>query len=411
PALGGLVLGGVILYVPHVYGVGYATMDAILRGALSWPWLLLLLPVKMGATSLTLASGGSGGLFLPALYVGAIIGGLFGFGVGALFPTFTGPSGAYALVGMAAFLAGVVHCPITALLLLFEITGDYHIILPLMVSCTISTLVAKVLREESIYTIQLTRRGIDIRRREANLMQAFTVGQVMRQDVPTLPETASFPTVVQYFLAGDMPVCFVVDTNRHLRGYISLHHVKTLLQEDTLDSLVIAKDLAQNPGETAYPGETLARCLEKFARTDQEYLPVISPTTKELQGCISQRDVLELYYRELIRHEYIGLSLRTDTISTAVLEQVRLPHTYTVAIVQVPPRYVGQTLRALQLRTRHNLTVVAIRRGGFHNQDELPDPDQPLSTPDYLVLVGRPEDVRRFTAEDDTHPLSAAPSG
>src|SRR5215203_1086200 len=113
PALGGLVIGLVVLFVPNIYGIGYATMDLILRGGISWPWLLLLLPVKMGATSLTLASGGVGGLFLPSLYLGAIIGGLFGYVVGVVSPTLTGPSGGYALVGMSAFLAGVVHCPIT----------------------------------------------------------------------------------------------------------------------------------------------------------------------------------------------------------------------------------------------------------------------------------------------------------
>jgi CIC family chloride channel protein len=406
PALGGLILGGVILYVPNVYGVGYATMEAILRGAIPWAWLLLLLPVKMGATSLTLASGGSGGLFLPALYLGAVIGGLFGFGVGTLFPTLTGPSGGYALVGMAAFLAGVVHCPITALLLLFEITGDYHIILPLMVSCTISTLVAKLLREESIYTMQLMRRGVDIRRREENLMQAFAVGQVMHGDAPTLPETAPFAKVVQHFLASDIPVCFVVDAGRRLLGQISLHDVKALLQEDALGPLVIARDLAQNPGVTTNPDETLARCLEKFARADQEYLPVVSPTTRELQGFISHRDVLDVYNREILRHEYVGLSLRSETISTAVLEQIRLPHTYTVAIAHVLPRYAGQTLRELQLRARFNLTVVAIRRGGFHNQDELPDPDQPLGPYDHLVLVGRPEDVQRFSEGGEANGVS-----
>ena len=141
PALGGLVLGGAVIFVPNVYGIGYATMDLILRSGLSWQWLLLLLPMKMGATSLTLASGGSGGLFLPALYLGAIIGGLFGFGVGSLFPSAVGPSGGYALVGMSAFFAGVIHCPITAFLLLFELTNDYHIILPLMASVVMSTLV------------------------------------------------------------------------------------------------------------------------------------------------------------------------------------------------------------------------------------------------------------------------------
>ena len=402
PALGGLILGSVIFFVPNVYGIGYATMDLILRGGVSWPWLLLLLPVKMGATSLTLASGGSGGLFLPMLYIGSIVGGLFGFGVGALFPAITGPSGAYALVGMGALLAGAVHCPITAFLLLFEITSDYHIILPLMLSCSVSTLVAKLLREESIYTLQLMRRGIDIRQREENIMQSFSVSQVMRHEVPKLREAASFAEVVQHFLLTNLPTCFVVDERNHLLGEISIHDVKDILQEESLTSLVIARDLIQGGKIFTSPDETLARCLEKFAQTEQEYLPVVT-TSGEVCGIISHRYVLDLYQREILRHEYLGLSLRGERIASRVHEQVRLPHQYAVEIVQVPHRYAGKTLREMQLRTDFNLTAVAIRRGGLKHHDEFPDPNQPLSLQDHLVLVGRLTDMQRFVTDPDMH--------
>src|SRR5262249_21963132 len=156
-----------------------------------------------------------------------------------------GPSGGYALVGMSAFLAGGGHCPITAFLLLFELTSDYHIILPLMTSCVISTLMTKMVRGESIYTFQLIRRGIDIRRREENVMRAFSVRHVMHREAPILQETAPFPAIVQYFLESSQPLCFIVDTERRLRGLISIHDVKIALQEEGLDVLVIARDLAQ----------------------------------------------------------------------------------------------------------------------------------------------------------------------
>lgn len=398
PAAGGLVLGSIILVVPNVYGIGYATMDLILRGGYTWWWLLLLLPTKMFATSLTLASGGAGGLFLPILYLGTVTGGLFGLGADALLPGSIAPSGAYAVVGMGAFLAGAVHCPITAFLLLFEMTGDYHIILPLMLSCSVSTLVAKLLREESVYTVQLLRKGIDIRRREENLMQAFTVGQVMRLEAPTLLEQAPFNNVVQHFLASELPVCFVVDNARRLLGEISIHDVKELLREDTLGPLVIARDLIQPTASTTHPEDTLARCLEQFSLADQEYLPVTALETGKLQGIISHRDVLDLYNREILRREYLGLSLRSERIVTTVHQQVKLPHEYTVEILPVPPHYAGRTIRETQLRTHFHLTAVAVRRGGFNGQDELPNPDQPLGHLDYLVLVGRPEDFQRFTS-------------
>lgn len=403
PALGGLMLGGVVLFVPNVFGIGYATMDMILRSEIPWPWLFLLLPVKMGATSLTLASGGSGGLFLPALYLGAVVGGLFGFGVGAAFPAITGPSGGYALVGMSAFLAGVIHCPITAFLLLFELTSDYRIILPLMVSCVVSTLVTKLMREESIYTLQLVRRGVDVRRRDENFMRAYTVGQVMHYDAPMLRDTAPFPEIMRHFLASPLPLCFVVNQERALLGEISIHDVKTMLQEEALGSLVIAKDLMQVCRVSVHPDETLAQCLEKFALTEQEYLPVVMPTLA-LQGFISQRDVLNLYNHEILRHEYLGISLRSENSKSAAHEDVRLPHEYIVQVVPVPAWNTGKTLREIQLRAHFNLTVVAIRRGEVASHDEFPHPDQPLSQQDSFVLVGRPTDIKRFAEGDGAQP-------
>jgi CIC family chloride channel protein len=408
PALGGLVLGAIILFVPNVYGIGYATMDAILRSGISWPWLLLLLPVKMAATSLTLASGGSGGLFLPMLYLGAIVGGLFGFGVGALFPTITGPSGAYALVGMGAFLAATVHSPITAFLLLFEITSDYHIILPLMASCSVSTLVAKMLREESIYTLQLVRRGIDVRRREENIMRAFTVGQVMQSAAPTLKESAAFAEIVQHFLTTTVPVCFVIDEHNRLCGEISLHDVKGLLQEEGLGALIIARDLLHTSRVAVRPEDTLAHCLERFSQTEQEYLPVITPEG-QLCGFLSHRAVMDLYNREILRREYLGLNLRTDGRDHSVQEHVRLPHHYAVQVVQVPAWFTGKTLRMLQLRTQFNLTAVAIRRGSTAQGDEFPDPDYPFTPQDSLVLVGRPTDLARFLTEQDETEQQSSP--
>ena len=395
PALGGLILGGIVLFVPNVYGIGYATMDEILRGALPWTWLLLLLPVKMAATSLTLASGGSGGLFLPSLYLGAVIGGLWGITVSAVFPAVTGPSGGYALVGMAAFLAGVVHCPITAFLLLFELSTDYHIILPLMVSCSVSTLVAKLLRDESIYTLQLIRRGVDVRHREANLLQSFTVDAVMRREAPVLAETAVFPAIVEHFLSEHLPVCFVVDEQHRLRGKISIHEVKALFQEQTLGNLVIARDLCQPCLATVSTEDSLSRCLELLVSTEQEYLPVIEKHTGILQGMVSYRDLLQLYNREISHQEYLGIDLRAHG-QAAVREDVRLPHDYTVTILPVPSWCVGNTLRQLQLRTRFGLTVVAIRKGGMHHRDELPDPNEVLTTHDYLVVVGLAEGIQAF---------------
>jgi Trk K+ transport system NAD-binding subunit len=117
--------------------------------------------------------------------------------------------------------------------------------------------------------------------------------------------------------------------------------------------------------------------------------------------------VLDLYNREILRHEYLGVSLRSERTISMVHERMRLPHEYIVEVVQVPALYVGKTLRETQLRTQFNLTAVAIRRGGLNSQDELPDPSRMLNPLDHLVLVGRPVDLQRFIAENTARVLSS----
>ncbi len=153
--LGGLVVGGIGLLFPQILGVGYDTITGILVNQIDVTLILGLLAVKLLATSITLGAGGSGGIFAPSLFIGASVGGAFGFLVNAVFPDFTSPPGAYALVGMGALVAGTTHAPLTAMLILFELTDDYEIILPLILGTVISSLFARYLERESIYTLKL----------------------------------------------------------------------------------------------------------------------------------------------------------------------------------------------------------------------------------------------------------------
>ncbi len=404
-AFGGLFLGGIIVWVPHIYGVGYATMDGALRGELGWPFLLLLLPVKILATSLTLASGGSGGVFLPSLYIGAVAGGLFGFAAHGLFPVATAASGAYAMVGMAALLSAATHSPITSMILLFELTGDYKIILPVMVACTLSTLVARMLKRDSIYTLKFARRGIDLGRREDVVMRAFRVEQVMRRSTAAIREDAPFPEIVRHFLESDVPVCFVVDGKNRMVGEISIHDVKSAFYEEGLARLVIARDLANGNAAAVTPEDTLADCLEKFVLSGQEYLPVVLPASRELVGVISRHDVMDLYNREILRNDYLGMAAGEEEGSQRVREYVRLPRDYELQAVPVPEAFVGLSLREINLRASYDLTVVALRPGGEQAGDEFPDPDRRLQAGDFLVLVGKKESMGKFL---QAHPVPAA---
>jgi CIC family chloride channel protein len=160
PAVGGLMVGVILRYFPEIYGAGFPAMEAALWVRYSWGFLLCLFFAEMLGNVLTLGSGGSGGVFAPSLYMGAMLGGAYGTAVHALFPDATGGSGAYALVGMAALFAAAAKAPTTSILILFEMTNDYRIILPLMVATVGSVTLTNRFMPLSIYTLKLHLRGI-----------------------------------------------------------------------------------------------------------------------------------------------------------------------------------------------------------------------------------------------------------
>lgn len=164
PAAGGILLGAVLLVLPEMYGVGYPVLENAIDGKYAAGLLIAFLLGKVAATSLTMAIGGSGGVFAPSLFMGAMLGSAFGLGAHALLPAATAGAGAYGLVGMGAVFAAAGRAPITAVLIVFELTGDYSIILPLMLAVVIATAVSRRLSTSSIYTLKLKRRGIDIER-------------------------------------------------------------------------------------------------------------------------------------------------------------------------------------------------------------------------------------------------------
>ncbi|MBS1860413.1 MAG: chloride channel protein [Actinobacteria bacterium] len=162
PAVGGILLGLVLLALPQMYGVGYPVLEGAIGGKYVLGALLVFLCGKIIATSLTMAIGGSGGVFAPSLFIGAMLGSAYGLGAHGLLPGMTASAGAYGLVGMAAVFAAAGRAPITAVLIVFELTGDYKIILPLMLAVVVATGLSHLLTANSIYTLKLRRRGIDI---------------------------------------------------------------------------------------------------------------------------------------------------------------------------------------------------------------------------------------------------------
>ncbi|MFP3464279.1 chloride channel protein [Leifsonia sp. SIMBA_070] len=192
PAVGGLLVGLVLFALPQLYGVGYPVLEASIAGKYAIGFLLLLVIAKIVATSLTIGIGGSGGVFAPSLVVGAAFGAAAGQAIGLAVPDLAGQSGAFALVGMAAVFAGATRAPITAGLILFELTGEYSIILPLLLAVIVATGTSRLLSRDTIYTRKLTRRGVDLHDPARRGFATTRVGDVMADPPPTLaPDQAA----------------------------------------------------------------------------------------------------------------------------------------------------------------------------------------------------------------------------
>ena len=300
PVIGGLLLGFIGFFYPQVFGVGYENIDALLNRGMPVNLMAALIPLKLIAVSLTLGSGGSGGVFAPSLVLGALSGGLFGTLLASIVPGIE--PGAYALVGMAAFFAGAARAPITSILILFELTGDYLIILPLMLTVAITTVVAEMLHPESIYTLKLIRRGIDISKRKTyDILESIKVSEILGKETSPVPPCASVDDILSAFEKAGRATITVVDRDGVCCGIITLHEIITLLRNrDALGRVVVARDLVRDV-PCLDESESLKEALAKFVKAGSDVLPVVRTIDgrRKLVGVISKDDILSAYRREV----------------------------------------------------------------------------------------------------------------
>ena len=302
-AVGGALVGTIGIFIPHTLGVGYDTVVLALLESLSWYMLLALVFIKIIATSITIGSRSSGGIFGPSLFIGAMTGGAFGCLVHSLFPEVTATSGAYCLVGMGAVIAAVTHGPLHAMLIIFEMTGDYKIILPLMLACITGYIVASHLKRDSIFTSKLVRKGIDIKAgREVNIMKSLRVEDAMTTEVDTIAEDMHLRELLRLTFASRHMSFPVVDADGLLSGIVTLHDFKEVIWEEGLGDLIIVKDIAVPEVITVTQRESLDNALTKIGGRNIEQLPVVDETNpRKIIGILSRRDIFAAYNRALIK--------------------------------------------------------------------------------------------------------------
>jgi CIC family chloride channel protein len=359
PAAGGLLLGILALFTPQVMGSGLEFIEQAIRGDLSvaWQFMALLVLAKILATGFTLGSGNSGGIFAPSLFMGATLGGAFGGPLHQLLPAITAQPGAYALVGMAAVFAAATHAPITAIMTVFEMSGDYRLILPLMLATVISTLISERLRADNIYTLKLRRRGINLQAgRVADIMQGITVQDAMERQFITVPATMPIGDLLAEFKKSNRRGLPVVDHQNNLAGIVTVQDLDRAFEQGVSGDMPI-QTIATTDLLVAYPNETLADALRRLNTRDIERLPVVSRNNpRQIIGLIRRRDIIRAYNialtdRAKIQHRLDQLKLRN------------LDHTEFVEVDITPGAIcVNKTLSDLALQLPHEAVIISVRR-------------------------------------------------
>jgi CIC family chloride channel protein len=397
PVIGGLFIGLLGIALPHVFGVGYDTISLALTGKLTWYFLLLLIFMKIFATSVTIGSGGSGGVFAPSLFIGANLGGFVGTIFHNIFPNIIASPGAYALVGMGAVAAGAMHAPITSIVIIFELTNNYTIILPLMISCIISVLITSRLQKDSIYTLKLSRRGIDLLKgQEINILKSLQVSKVLSNQFVKVLANTSLKNLIELIVSTPHHNFFVVNSKNEIIGVISIDELRNILNDlDNLEPLLVAYDVMTPLNKFFYSTDTLDIVMKAFEELNIDEVPVVDENNKII-GTVSKNNVINAYNQEVFKRDTLN-QFSSYINSLDKFKEVQLMPGQFLAELEVPPKFIGKNIKELNISNKYNVEVVLIKREVDSNYEILiPHDNFIFTSKDFIIVIGNKKNIDKL---------------
>ncbi len=403
-AVGGLGVGAIAFAFPEVWGNGFeGTNHLLAMKPILW-FFVAIFAFKILATALTIGSGGVGGVFTPALMVGAALGGSVAIVVGTVFPRVAAPVSAYALLGMGGMLAGTTRAPFLAIVMMFELTQDGNVVLPMMIVSILAISGAKVFERESVYVEELRESGVEWNETpESTALASLKVKEIMRTDIQLIPQTVPLPEIVRTFLETRVFYLFVGDAAGNLLGVIDMHDLKDVLgdpelSDPSLSHLVIAGDLVREiPFVT--PEESLASVNEKLWLRDLGWLPVVqSEHDRKFVGMVTRRDLLGAFERESLRHSRMFAKIGHGEFGAREVDYFELPERHRLSQIDVPTEFYGRTISEANLRSRFGVTVLAVKRLGRDGLERrfVPAAADRLQRGDRLILLATEEALSKL---------------
>jgi len=299
PAIGGLLTGLICMWLPGLYGYSYEVIDNAVRGSESWLNMVGVYLLKPVVAGLSVGSGGSGGMFAPAMKMGAMLGGMFGNLVHTLFPGMTATSGAYALVGMGAVTAGIIRAPLTVILILFEVTGEYEIVLPIMFAAVTAALIARITYDYSMETYVLEKEGVRVGYGIAlSVAENISVLDIMKTSYVRFRDVTRSDKIIDVFHNTPESNFLVTTENDEFVGIIRLEEMSLLLKEGPVNGL-IAGDIVKKDVPRLYDTSKLDEALKLFELTDYDIIPVLSRRSDKLLGVVRQEQAFSYYRKQM----------------------------------------------------------------------------------------------------------------
>lgn len=381
-ALAGVLMGIIGIFLPQLLGTGREAMIEVLNGAPYALGLLLALGlVKVLATTFCLGGGFVGGMFGPALYIGTMLGGAFGVAVARIAPaSVVGDVGAYAIAGMAAMLASIVRAPITSIVLVFELTNDYHLIVPIMLTTVVCVFLTERFEPLGVELRELADQGIHLQHgRDVDVMQSVHVREAMVSPAPTIHETATLVELRDYLRDQRIRAAAVVNDHRELIGIATLSDLQKAYESGEGETLTVG-DIATRDVITALPDEPVWRIVRQMGARDIGRMPVLKPGTRFPIGMLSRPDIMRAYNTAIARKaevQHVAEQMRLHTLTGA--------HVVEFHVSERSPA-VNQTIRDVEWPPES--VVASIRRNG---RLLVPRGDTTLRAGDTVTVVASPE--------------------
>jgi len=407
PAIGGLIVGMIGLYIPNVFGVGYGTINDSIWNKIDVTMLIIFVIAKMLATVFSLGSGASGGVFAPSLFMGATLGAAWGQIVGYLFPDLTIPTSTYSLIGMGAVVAAVTHAPISAILMIFELTNSFDIITPLMLTCIISLLLTNRIVKKSIYLAKLESGGITIEQnQEINLLRDIKVRSIVDNDPILIHASTPFPKVLSTLFFGKTPSAVVVGDHNEYIGILCLSEIrKALPDSEDLSAIVIAHDIADTSVPFVTSDDHLDFVMKIFGKIDSDEIAVCNNSeNKAVTGIVTRKSIISSYNSRIFQEDLSGSFVSViDSIREGRIVEV-FDGVY-ITEIEVPDSWIGKTVWEIELRKKHSLQALAVNRViNLHKSSGIvPSPELKIIQNDKVLVIGDRDSIAKISMKTSSY--------